>query len=381
MSTAGENGGTPRGTFTPAGFKSRIEALTFLIQFGPGILPISEFLVLLFHAERSLTYGKKSDAASLSQMTNGIHRQGGGWIRGGAGVTKSTATAANLQLERRGLLKRTQRDSPRRGHGATEYEVRWADVAGLVEKYSSGDTLDRLPDKPLSDKRTSARPIAGQALSDSRTHRGNNTEGNHHQRKLKQKKSAAAAGSTNGESVKQKQNPFAQKAADDDSSPSVQTPETRLKAWAANRGDPLSRKDWWDITAEAEVRGLGLADLADLAERNNGDWRSSGAGLRWLVKQYSPKASAVPGENPTEAGNAPTKCECKGLGVIQWEPERVYCECAMGSEVRKADQRIAADAQKAIAAVPPSTRMIERGSEMTSEVCSVTSLSHLGATA
>jgi hypothetical protein len=227
--------------FTPEGFKTRIEALTSLIRFGPALLPAAEFLVLLFHAERALTYGKKSDAASLSQMTDGVRTKGGIWIRGGAGVNKSTAAAANAQLEARGLLKRTQKDSMRRGHGATEYEVRWANVAKLLEKCGSGDTLVRLTDKPLSDKQTSPCPAEGQALSDKRTHRGVYTEGFHHQRGKKQRPETFVEGSTGSATPDEKPEPLDFKKSDDEKPKPrtpLENPEMEFSARMAERHGP-----------------------------------------------------------------------------------------------------------------------------------------------
>ena len=155
----------PRGVFVPNGFKTRIEALTCLVRFGPALLPNAEFLVLLFHAERALTYGKKCDAASLSQLTDGVRRKDGEWIRGGSGIEKSRAAAANAKLEEIGLLKRRQQETVRRGYQATEYEVQWGKLTEALKEQGSADTLVRISDKPLSAARTSPCPQRGQALS------------------------------------------------------------------------------------------------------------------------------------------------------------------------------------------------------------------------
>ena len=128
---------------------------------------------------------------------------------------------------------------------------------------------------------------------------------------------AAAFGATSGKNPKPK--PPSKILADDDSKPFPnESPEARLKAWAKNRGDALSQRDWWAIKAEAETRGLGLSELADLAEKNNGNWNSSGAGLRWLVKNYASKSVDAPEEKPIEQPKP--KCgRCgasNGRGVI-----------------------------------------------------------------
>jgi len=266
--TAGQKGDKPRGTFVPEGFKTRIEALTSLIRFGPGLLPNGEFLALLFHAERALTYGKKSDAASLSQITDGIRRKNGAWIRGGAGIGKSTAAAANAQLEGHGLLKRRQRVSARRGHQATEYEIRWGRFAELLKYQGSGDTLVRLMDKPLSNKRTSPCSAKRQALSDKRTHRGNSSSEEKKQRKGSQRGVADVQGSPPGATSTESPKPFPKEKDDDDEKPKISRPplfpEAEFKARLVERhGDSIDvAKVLADV--ESELNGIPLAKFLKL---------------------------------------------------------------------------------------------------------------------
>lgn len=87
--------GKPRGNFVPPGYESRISAFMDVVRFGPTALPGATFLALLFHVERSLSYGKAADTASLSQMTGGIRRRNGSWVRAGSGLKKSTLAEAN----------------------------------------------------------------------------------------------------------------------------------------------------------------------------------------------------------------------------------------------------------------------------------------------
>jgi hypothetical protein len=124
---------------------------------------------------------------------------------------------------------------------------------------------------------------------------------------MQQRSVATAEGSTAGATPTQNPKSTSNNVADDDAKPALDTPAGRLKACAKNCGGPLSLEDWWAIKAEAELRGVGLAELADLAEKDNGHWRSSSAALRWLVKKYSQKAAEVPAEKPAEV----RKSKCK----------------------------------------------------------------------
>src|ERR1035437_592550 len=154
MSTG--EGGKPRGKFIPPGYKSRLEAFMDVVRFGPTALPGAPFLALLFHVERSLPYGKEVDAASLSQMTGGIKRSDGSWVRAGSGLKKSTAAQANNDLETKGLLKRKTRESNRGGYQPTEYTVNWEKLKTFFSNVCNGsDTpLVHSADKGLSIQRT-----------------------------------------------------------------------------------------------------------------------------------------------------------------------------------------------------------------------------------
>jgi hypothetical protein len=122
-----------------------------------------------------------------------------------------------------------------------------------------------------------------------------------------------------------------------------------LKAWAANRGDSLSQKDWWSVKAKAETRGITLAELADLAEKNNGDWNSSAAGLRWLINNYHAKATDAPEEAPPPK---PTErcplCHCElGKGAILTNGRIDPCACATAEWRAKLAEVAARDAARA----------------------------------
>jgi hypothetical protein len=116
----------PKNTFVPEGFGHRIDAMMDLIRFGPELMNHVEFLALLFHAERSLGYGKPADAASLSQMAKGVYnRKTRQRIRGAAGIAKATCAKANARLEKKGLIRRVPKYRDNGGCAPTEYEIQW----------------------------------------------------------------------------------------------------------------------------------------------------------------------------------------------------------------------------------------------------------------
>src|SRR5690348_16622211 len=101
-----------------------------VIGFAPEYLPGSEFMALLFHVERSLRYGKQSDVTSLTQMAEGIFdKKNRAFIRGGSGLARSTAAAANAALVQRGLLSSKKRfNTETQGQAANRYSVVWSNL-------------------------------------------------------------------------------------------------------------------------------------------------------------------------------------------------------------------------------------------------------------
>jgi len=81
--------------YVPPGYRDRITAVTKIIRWGPSCFTGPEFLILLWVAERTLTYGKQSDASSFSQMTDGIKS-----LRRG-GPIRVVAALARLPLSKR----------------------------------------------------------------------------------------------------------------------------------------------------------------------------------------------------------------------------------------------------------------------------------------
>jgi hypothetical protein len=118
---------SPRQTYCPSKYPNRISAVTDLIRWGPSTFSVAEFLMLVYYAERTLTYGKRADASSLSQITEGIFSyKKKEWIRGPAGLSRTAVKNANTTLSVKGRLVRRHavfgetRYRPDRGNEATE---------------------------------------------------------------------------------------------------------------------------------------------------------------------------------------------------------------------------------------------------------------------
>ena len=348
-----------RGTFTPNGFKKRFEALTFLVQFGPGLLPIPEFLMLLYHAERALTYGKRADATSYDQMAHGVwSKKASRWIRGPAGVNKGTAAAANARLEKWSLLKRRQMDSARRGHQATEYEVQWEKFTELLKKQGSGTPLVRITDKALSATRTSLVRVAEQQRV------------NHHQRELKQSLGGSPKSARGSVAAAEKQNSFPQRT--DDEKPKSKTSSEgkstatpgglsaspvdelediyRTKVGVAISPD-LERRIWETV----ELRGVSrLFFMEQLRPHVANVWKNPAGFLTNFARKIG--SVATPEPEPVEARepealeppkNENGRCSmCSGCGFIlrhvegQERPQAsdLYCDCRFGRELERCDR-------------------------------------------
>ena len=125
------NAPKPRGTFVPDGYASRFDAFMDLIRFGPSKLPMIEFLALLFIAERSLGYAKESDAPSLNQMSAGIQKRDGQWIRGNAGIKKAACAKALAALAAKSLIQRTRRYAESGACLSTSYKPNWESIHTL----------------------------------------------------------------------------------------------------------------------------------------------------------------------------------------------------------------------------------------------------------
>jgi hypothetical protein len=135
-----------RGAFVtktaPLGYSSNYVAIMSLIRFGPAIWGNNEFLVLLFHAERSTLYGRESDQHSQSQAAEGVYSKTEcRWIRGRAGVARSTWKVANAALCESGLIQRIPRQHRNGGDAPTEYAINWLAVKAAIEEAASAEPL------------------------------------------------------------------------------------------------------------------------------------------------------------------------------------------------------------------------------------------------
>jgi hypothetical protein len=120
----------------PPGYQSNHHAVMELVRFGPELWGVTNFAVLLFHAERSTSYGKEADAHSQSQAVDGIYsRRTGEWVRGAAGVSAATWKRANLELEKAGIISKELRQATNTGNAPTEWKINWLAVRGAIQEF------------------------------------------------------------------------------------------------------------------------------------------------------------------------------------------------------------------------------------------------------
>jgi Bifunctional DNA primase/polymerase, N-terminal/Primase C terminal 1 (PriCT-1) len=124
--------GCEPGVFVPPGYNSPLEAILDVLRF---TADLPQFLVLLFHVERSLGYGKRADRTALSQITDGVvsHKLNA-WVRKGCGLKKAAVTRANKALAgpELQLLHVRRRNSAKNGNEPTEYEVNWEGLSQYI---------------------------------------------------------------------------------------------------------------------------------------------------------------------------------------------------------------------------------------------------------
>ena len=285
----------------------------------------------LYIDRRTAGFQKVSDGISVSQICNGIRKRDGTVLDRGTGLSRETVVAALAGLQQKGLVVRTL------GTGTIP------DSYAIVELEQSENPTDSgRKIRPVSSRKT--RPLTGRKIRPTKESRKSSSKEMEKKKNPEASVEGSAAGETRQENPKPKTDSL--KSDDDKNCFPPESPEARLKAWATNRGDPLSLKDWWDIKAQAEVRGLALGELADLAERNNGHWNSSAAGLRWLLKQFARKTTDAPAEvvTPQPVEKCP-KCRCpKGRGTVLVNGRMEACECATAEWRRQIAQAAARDA-------------------------------------
>jgi hypothetical protein len=88
-----------RKSFCPDGYPNRIVATTQFLRWAPSFLSNAEVLLMIYLVERTITYGKASDASSRDQITGGIYsRTKGEWIRGSSGLSETAVKTARRSL-------------------------------------------------------------------------------------------------------------------------------------------------------------------------------------------------------------------------------------------------------------------------------------------
>lgn len=122
-------------TTAPQGYKSAYAALLDVIRFAHSITTsTSSAIALLYHAERSITYGREEDQHSQRQAAEGIwSAKSGQWIRGPSGIGKSTWKRANAELEAAELVSRIRRWNRYGKDDATEYAICWQNVRAAID--------------------------------------------------------------------------------------------------------------------------------------------------------------------------------------------------------------------------------------------------------
>jgi Bacteriophage replication protein O len=84
----------------------------------------AELRVLLYLIRRTYGFKKRSDAVSLSQITNGIVKTDGTRLDSGAGISEAGAKRAIKGLVSKGIITAQRNRSARQGDTATTYTVR-----------------------------------------------------------------------------------------------------------------------------------------------------------------------------------------------------------------------------------------------------------------
>jgi hypothetical protein len=341
--------------YCPPEYETRIHALTDLIRWGPSTFSHAEFSVLLFYAERTLTYGKPADSSSLAQITQGVYsRRSRERIRGGAGVKATSVKAANKSLSQRGFLIRRHalpgetRYRDERGNEPTEYEINWTalhdEFAKKKQAPLSHDVtkpLSRLPSKPLSRQAPHNR---SKSSSEKKNTRGIQlTEGYGARNQLKPDVlpyAVEVTGTPRSESDYRSRSGSIQsnRELDDDeeSVVSFATPKMELAHLVAQRGALLSEFEWHRITEALELRQIEPAQFIAFVRPHllNPRTRNPIGMIKSKIRHYAAMTRPAVTESDKRANGAEPaeKCpicrEVKGKGVIIDGDHMVACECA-----------------------------------------------------
>ena len=133
---------TPVAVIGPPGYGNAAHAFDDLISFGPGCWGLRKWLVILFHAERTISYGREAGQYSTAQAIEGVFSHGR-YVRGTVGVSPATYKRINAKLIAEGLLFRTRRSDERGADIASEYRLNWKAIKAAIEAYRQSLTLRR----------------------------------------------------------------------------------------------------------------------------------------------------------------------------------------------------------------------------------------------
>jgi hypothetical protein len=123
-------------------YETPLDAFMAVIRFGPEFLSNAEFLMLLFHSERTLAFGKFRDCASISQMVSGVcAKKSNRWLRGNVGLKESGARKGNKGLADKGLLKSRKRVRESGADSPPEFEIQWDQVRQFFNKKAAAKPI------------------------------------------------------------------------------------------------------------------------------------------------------------------------------------------------------------------------------------------------
>lgn len=122
----------------PGNYRSAYEAMLDLLRFGPAVLSLPEFAVILFHVEQTTLKGWDANLHSQRCAVEGMYRVSmGRWQRGPCGVSRSAWKRSNKALVAKGFLKSYSRHRPSGANDATEYAVQWDALAEAFDVWKS----------------------------------------------------------------------------------------------------------------------------------------------------------------------------------------------------------------------------------------------------
>jgi hypothetical protein len=354
------NDDSRRPAYCPPGFRSRILAMTELIRWGPSIVTHAELHMLLFYAERTLSYGKLSDASSWRQITNGIFsRKKREWIRGPSGLSGTAAKNASKSLAAKGFLVRrravpgTERYRPDRGNEATEWEINWAALREKFEERRRAP-VGHVVTKPLG--RSVTKPLGhdvphnrGKSSSEKKTHRSRPFED---RSGVEGESGSQRPAETDGRPAHKATKPNASQSRDDDEKPaapkSFLSPKHELAYLCEKRGQVLSEHEWRQISEAIELHGIDPAAFCDFVRPHlaNPKTKSPLGMIKSKIKNY--RAMNKPAVSDSDDRRTPRVEKCplcgdlKGQGARFEEGKFVPCECASDewrAKIAAANQR------------------------------------------